>query len=93
MNLLKLNSYRFYFPRTGATSAGNAELTALLKMLNHVTTFRTEVLQIESFDTINDLVEDCCRKSHEVTYQNVFQECEEYQIRCSMSRDFRLFLI
>lgn len=54
-------------------------------MLKNLTTFRTDILQIESFDSINDMVEDCCRKCHELTYSNVFQECEEYQIRCSMS--------
>ena len=59
---IKLNSYRFHFPRTGSSTAGNPELTSLLKMLRNLTTFRNEILQIESFDTINDLVEDCCRK-------------------------------
>ena len=45
--------------------------------------FRSDILQIESFDSMKDLVEDCCHKCHELTYSNVFQECEEYQIRVS----------
>ena len=38
---IKLNSYRFHFPRTGSTSAGNPELTSLLNMLKNLTIFRT----------------------------------------------------
>ena len=32
-----------------------------------------------------DIVQDCAIKCHELTYSNVFQECEEYQGRSSIN--------
>ena len=74
---IKLNFYRFNFPKNELGK--NNDLGAVLRLLNKLMIFRSEVLEINSFETFADIVQDCAIKCHELTYSNVFQECEEYQ--------------
>ena len=74
---IKLNFYRFNFPKNELGK--NNDLGSVLRLLNKLMIFRSEVLEINSFETFADIVQDCAIKCHELTYSNVFQECEEYQ--------------
>ena len=63
------------------------DLASVLKLLDKLLIFRSEVLEINSFETFSDLVQDCAIKCHELTYSNVFQECEEYQGKWGESKN------
>ena len=80
---IKLNFYRFNFPR--GENGKVKDLSAVLRLLDKLLLFRSEVLEINSFETFADIVQDCAIKCHELTYSNVFQECEEYQGRSSIN--------